>query len=271
MFVRLFLDLLTSTEVICFELVDKPLGFGKVVAFQVQDLEYQDRHLLLNYRLPFAYKKQLHAYEVYDTDWLRLDTFSVYAPYLNTGDASMTYSSAPMVKTDEGILFITPFSDLVYEFTGDSIRTKYQVETLKPLVTDRQLSLLGKTYFDIREKLDAGNYTSGIRGIVQAGKYCILDIQCSQPYTVVWDQEKGKGMYIMDYWDEDFDVYSQGISTYLTIAVGDGLLSVLPFLSEERREKLIENSKNAALVQGLKGLKEGDNPLLMFYDLKEIE
>lgn len=38
----------------------------------------------------------------------------------------------------------------------------------------------------------------------------------------------------MDYWDEDFDVYSQGISTYLTIAVGDGLLSVLPFLSEER-------------------------------------
>lgn len=75
----------------------------------------------------------------------------------------------------------------------------------------------------------------------------------------------------MDYWDEDFDVYSQGISTYLTIAVGDGLLSVLPFLSEERREKLIENSKNAALVQVLKGLKEGGNPLLMFYDLKEIE
>ena len=78
-------------------------------------------------------------------------------------------------------------------------------------------------------------------------------------------------MYIMDYWDEDFDVYSQGISTYLTIAVEDGLLSVLPFLSEERRKKLIESSKNAALVQVLEELKEGDNPLLMFYDLKEIE
>ena len=225
----------------------------------------------MNYRLPFAYKKQLYAYEVYDTNWLLLDTFSLYAPYLKAGGASMTYASAPMVKTDEGILFITPFSDLVYEFAGDSIRVKYQVETLKPLVTDQQLSLMGKTYFDIREKLADGNYTSGIRGIVQAGKYCIWDIHCNQPYTVVWDQEKRKGMYIMDYWDEDFDVYSQGISTYLTIAVEDGLLSVLPFLSEERRKKLIESSKNAALVQVLEELKEGDNPLLMFYDLKEIE
>ena len=246
-------------------------AIGKAAAFQVQDLECQDGHLLLNYRLPFAYKKQLYAYEVYDTNWLLLDTFSLYAPYLKAGGASMTYASAPMVKTDEGILFITPFSDLVYEFAGDSIRVKYQVETLKPLVTDQQLSLMGKTYFDIREKLADGNYTSGIRGIVQAGKYCIWDIHCNQPYTVVWDQEKRKGMYIMDYWDEDFDVYSQGISTYLTIAVEDGLLSVLPFLSEERRKKLIESSKNAALVQVLEELKEGDNPLLMFYDLKEIE
>lgn len=75
-------------------------------------------------------------------------------------------------------------------------------------------------------------------------------------------------MYIMDYWDEDFDVYSQGISTYLTIAVGDGLLSVLPFLSEERREKLIENCKKCSFGTGAEGAERGRQP---FADVLRFE
>lgn len=190
-----------------------------------------------------------------------------YFPYnhIKSLHAFYPYSFHPMSKTAEGVSFILPLNDTVYNYTvSGEIKPKYIVGHFKELPRPEDITSNCSNFSSEYFRLWKEGFFTGFRGVFETednivlsfadgilGGYYIGDkkTKSGKYYTEVYN-ERTKKMPLMDI-----------RNTYRNMFVS----SVSPALCDFSSFKNIENP----LVQEvLKDYSEDDNPYLFFYKLK---
>jgi hypothetical protein len=228
-----------------------------------------DRYLLLNYNVnPW----ENIAYKLLNvTNWKTYEEKS-YKP-ISISDFMLGFSKHPFAKSEEGVDFIMPLNDTIFNCSNEKFIPKYVIEHSQQMANTKSCQIsFDKSFMSLCMEYGKNGYFTGFSEIFETKEHILLNNQISGIvlgyYLVNKNQLKGK--YYMHSTDEEvnqlpfFHIITTDGNSFISVIQPENLLYL--------KEKIVNNSNDPylkKLKEVIDNLRDDDNPILIFYELKD--
>ncbi len=225
-----------------------------------QALLADDNRLLLYNMMD---NKDNMAYSLIDLESYDLiGKYFSYAP-ISLNNYFYSFSSHPMTKSDEGVDFILPLCDTIFNYTSSSFTPKYIVETPREMASKTQIKRNTSSYSSDVYHLAENGYFTGFKSIHETNSKILLTYEhegLALGYFL-FDKSSHEGYCYLYTNDENVEM----MPFLYTIYAYDNY-----FVGVEKPEALsyLRNVKNEQFQNILKEMKEDDNPCLFIYKME---
>lgn len=185
-----------------------------------------------------------------------------YAP-ISLNNYFYSFSSHPMTKSGEGVDFILPLCDTIFNYASSLFTPKYIVETPLKMASKSQIKSNTSSYSSDVYHLAENGYFTGFKSIHETNSKIILTYEhegIALGYFL-FDKSSHEGNYYLYTNDENVEEVPFFYTIY---AYEDNFVGV------EKPEALLylKNVQNRQFQNILKELKEDDNPCLFIYKME---
>ncbi|MDR1371794.1 MAG: 6-bladed beta-propeller [Dysgonamonadaceae bacterium] len=190
----------------------------------------------------------------------------------SVSDYALLFSINPIAKVDDGLHFIMPLCDTVFQCKDDYVIPKYIIEHSKKMATIENYKMNNEqtiTGFEIQSVKD-GLFT-GFRDIFETDRHILLNYGWISGYNSGYflvDKKTDIGLYYL--YDKE-SIFS--VMPFFRINASDGknFVSIVPAYQLLPFKGKIDAANDENLEKfktGVENLDEEDNPVLFFYKLK---
>lgn len=225
-----------------------------------QALLSDDSTLMLNNMMDNADNM---AYSLVDTKRHKLiGKYFSYAP-ISLSNYFYSFSNHPMTKTDDGIDFILPLCDTIYNYTSSSFSPKYIVETPQKMASKAQIKKNTQSYSSDLFDLTQEGYFPGFIAIYETDSKILLTFKYNGAVLgyFLFDKSSKQGKYYFYTFSYESEVLPFFYTMYATGNKFVGVETAKGFGD-------LKNVKNEEFQKILKEAKEDDNPYLFIYEME---
>lgn len=210
------------------------------------------------------FKDMTDVYSLYDTnDFTKEDLYR----FLGETDGTGEYiGHHPFTVTKEGVVFIVPFENTVYEYTPSAIcRPLFAIKTDKKILSDEELrSIKDFSVFRYCKELEE-NHFIGFTDIYKTEKHYVLSF--NSLYYFIIEKDKMHGHVFSCFNPEE--MAHMPLIHLISQYEKDFLIGYATPL-EVKKWKVSESCQDENLLklkQMCDGMSDDDNPILLFYRL----
>ena len=205
-----------------------------------------------------------------------LDSLS-YNPIKATG-AIYPFSTHTMTETEKGFNFIMPVCDTIFNCQNEKFSPKYIVEHKMKMAPKEQFFLGGDnkdTYASLSIKFGKKNLFAGFNGLFETDNHILLSYySCYNNFSFSYflaNKTKREGRYfLLDHINETSK--SLPILNNIISCDKSSFVSILNMNMLNYYKEVLKNNRNEGVKQfkeAIKNIDEEDNPILIFYYIKE--
>jgi hypothetical protein len=228
-----------------------------------------DQYLLLNYNVnPW----ENIAYKLFNAnDWKTYDIKS-YKP-ISISDFMLGFSKYPIAKSEEGVDFIMPLNDTVFNCLNEKFSPKYVIEHTQKMANAKSCQIsFDNSFMSLCREYGKNGYFTGFSEIFETKEHILLNCKVSGfmlGYYLI-NKNRSEGKYYIHQTDEKvnklpfFNIISTDGNSFISVLQPENLLYL--------KEKIANNSKDPYLKKlkdVIDNLRDDDNPVMIFYELKE--
>lgn len=224
-----------------------------------------DNKLLINYLISFEDNK---AYSFMNNkNFTKIENIFNYYP-IEVSGYMYPFSDHPMTKSDDGIDFIMPLSDTIFNFNKGVTKPKFLIETPSKIAPKEYFKTdIKNSYNYLLYEYSKKGYFPGFESIFETTHHILLNYKKDGIILgyYIANKKEQKGTYLLYTMNNKiekvpfFEIKCSDPNYFIGVSSAQDLLNI--------RNQIKENDETMELNKIINNLKFDDNPVLFLYEI----
>jgi hypothetical protein len=185
----------------------------------------------------------------------------------------LAFSKYPIAKSEEGVDFIMPLNDTVFNCLNEKFSPKYVIEHTQKMVSAKSCQLsFDNSFMSFCIEYGKNGYFTGFSEIFETKEHILLNYKVSGvfPGCYLVNKNHSEGKYYKHYFDGKvnkfpfFNIISTDGNSFISVVQPEDLLRLKGNIANNSKDPYLKKLKEV-----IDNLRDDDNPVMIFYELKE--